>query len=71
MKKKFQWWQVDAPLTFPNDADHRWCEKVMGEPAVTARWWYEHSSDKFYFRNETDAMWFELRWIGQNESSNT
>ena len=62
MKKKFQWWQVDAPFRHECDDDFQWCVSTMGNPSYTARWWYEQSSDKFYFRQQKDAMLFELMW---------
>jgi hypothetical protein len=68
MKKKFQWWQVTAPLEFPNDADYQWCLDIMGKPDYTARWWYESSSKNFYFRQKKDAMWFELMWSGHDKT---
>ena len=70
MKKKFQWWQVDAPFRHERDEDYRWCQEIMGDPCYTARWWYEQSSDKFYFRSKKDAMLFELMWAGEYASKN-
>lgn len=64
MKKKFQWWQVDTPFDEYNDDDYQWCLTTMGRPDYTARWWYEQSTNKFYFRQQKDAMMFELMWSG-------
>jgi hypothetical protein len=64
MKKKFQWWQVPAPLDNNNDTDYRWCEETFGAPDYTSRWWFESSTQKYYFREKKDAMWFELMWSG-------
>lgn len=67
MKKKFQWWQVDSPFSKMETDDYDWCLTVMGAPCYTARWWYESSSDKFYFKNKNDAMWFEMMWSSHDK----
>lgn len=65
MKKKFQWWQVKGLEN--NDADYVWLNELMGDPDYTARWWYEQSTNNFYFRQEKDAMMFELMWSDNND----
>ena len=35
-----------------------WCVKTFGNPGE--RWFM--SNYRFYFKNEKDAMWFELKW---------
>lgn len=35
-----------------------WCEQVFGPQGV--RWFFTYK--RFYFKNEKDAAWFELRW---------
>lgn len=68
MKKKFQWWQVNAPFSIRAHDDYDWCSNVLGNPCYTGRWFYESASNKFYFRNKNDAMMFEIMWSGQHES---
>ena len=63
MKRKFQWWQVPG-LDQNNDDDYVWLQGLMGDPDYTARWWYEQSSNCFYFRQQKDAMLYELMWSG-------
>lgn len=65
MKKKFQWWQVNAPTKIFSDYD--WLVEVMGEPDYTARWWFEQESNKYYFRSEKDAMLFELKYSDESK----
>lgn len=36
-----------------------WCTKTFGPPG-SDRWFI--SNDRFYFKHEKDALWFELRW---------
>lgn len=68
MKKKFQWWQVDAPFPSTISDDYHWCVDIMGKPDYTARWWFEGSTNKFYFRQKKDAMWFELMWSSHDKT---
>lgn len=60
MKRKFQWWQVKGLVDVEDD--FVWLQRLMGDPDYTARWWYESSSNCFYFRQQKDAMLFELMW---------
>ncbi len=67
MKKKFQWWQVPAPLPSHLDDDWDWCEETFGAPCYTSRWWFENSTQTYYFKSEKDALWFELRWSHESK----
>lgn len=42
-----------------------WCIENFGPSGRNRRWrhgWIIREKDTFYFRNEKDALWFELRW---------
>lgn len=55
------WWICDAyTLTFD---DYIWCTEQFGAPSPNKMWFF--SNEKFYFKNEADAMWYTLRWIGE------
>jgi hypothetical protein len=40
------------------DDAYNWCLETFGPPGH--RWFYRPG--KFYFKNNKDYMWFELRW---------
>jgi len=48
---------VDGSFEVINNAK-LWCENTFG-PAGD-RWFYTFK--RFYFRDEKDSLWFELRW---------
>ena len=60
MTERWGWWICESMDEGPEDFD--WCEEVLGCPSANGRWFYEFQSNKFYFKNKKDAMWFELRW---------
>ena len=37
----------------------QWCKDTFGPPGAD-RWFIVN--DRFYFRQEKDSLWFELRW---------
>ena len=37
---------------------YNWCLETFGPPGN--RWFFKNS--QFYFKNNKDYMWFELRW---------
>jgi hypothetical protein len=60
MKERWGWWVCEATTEDPDDFD--WCEEIFGCPSPTGRWFYEFQGNKYYFKNKTDAAWYELRW---------
>ena len=58
-------WQAEMDVTYDVIAVEgniapaiQWCIDTFGPPGE--RWFISNYS--FYFRNERDAMWFELKW---------
>lgn len=60
MTYRWGWWVCKAYTDSSEDFD--WCEEIFGCPSSNGQWFYEFQSDSFYFKNEKDAMWYELRW---------
>lgn len=59
MRKIFGLYVVDDPNTSGED-NYIWCCETYGPPNENGRWFYAQGSHLFYFKNEKDAMLFEL-----------
>lgn len=67
MKKVFGWYVVPDPdLDSWDNID--WCSDTFGPANEVGRWFYASSSRLFYFKNQRDAMLFELGFSSKNES---
>lgn len=62
MKERWGWWVCEALDLDSDPEDFDWCEETFGCPSSNGRWFYEFQSNKFYFKNQNDAAWYELRW---------
>lgn len=68
MRYHYGWYKCKGLEEEPDDFD--WCLEMFGEP-THSRWFYEQSSNLFYFKNEKDAFWFELKFFGKHEVDTT
>lgn len=62
MIHRWGWWVCEATAITEDPDDFEWCGELFGTPSANGRWFYEFQSNKFYFKYEADAMWFELKW---------
>ena len=61
MKEFWGWWGCKA-APYDTSDDYDWCREMFGYPNANGRWFYEHQTNTFYFKNQQDATWFEIRW---------
>lgn len=59
MRYHYGWYTCKGLDEEPDDFD--WCVETFGEPTQTV-WFYEQASNKFYFKDQKHALWFELRF---------
>lgn len=59
MKYHYGWYQC---IGLEDDhTDVTWCEDIFGQPNQRV-WFYEQASNKFYFKKQIHALWFELKF---------
>ncbi len=59
MRKTFGLYVVED-RDIRGEDNYIWCHETYGPPNENGRWFYSLSSHLFYFKNEKDAMLFEL-----------
>ena len=65
MKYWYGWYQVPDDLVFTEDA-WEWTQSTMGAPNESGRWFYQNGN--YWFKNERDAMLYQLTWAGHTDS---
>lgn len=64
MKKFHGWYRIADELLFVEDA-WEWVRNTMGAPNETGRWFYQNGF--YYFKNERDAMLYQLAWAEKRD----